>query len=329
MTTRNATAVVVTVAAILCLVLLLMPITSISPRATLLQISLNHPDSYDYVPSVLYDTESNIWRAWWCGFRTGGGGDAIWYASSPDGVAWTPPAQVFTVAAGQSWDNMHVCDPSIVMRPAGGILNGWKFAMYYNGASNLSADQAGCARFGDCNNRVGIALSNNGTTWTRYGANPIIDCAVPDAYGCGQMSIVTATDGYLSSMVRIDDQTEGVRAIRSLDGVHWFDEKAWEGTGGTPGMDILYDADGRWPFLAVFTEDGSEHVMGASSFGQPWQHVAWAPVEIRTLGSGWYRAADGSRPAGPLRVMFGMVRGADPGSDLMQQDLGAMMWSGL
>src|SRR5215831_19432449 len=47
-------------------------------------LNLYNPGSYNYVPSIMYDSEEGRWKAWWCGYAPAGGGpiagDGIFFA---------------------------------------------------------------------------------------------------------------------------------------------------------------------------------------------------------------------------------------------------------
>jgi len=104
-------------------------------------------------PSVLYD--GSLYHLWYAG--TGSSSDGgIGYAFSSDGVQWTrhPSNPVLSPSPG-AWDEDSVNDPCV-------IFDGATFWMYYVGEDASS------------NERIGVALSGDGVTWTRPAGNPVL-----------------------------------------------------------------------------------------------------------------------------------------------------------
>lgn len=321
-----------------------------------LRLNLQHPKSYDYVPSVLYDDGVGLWKAWWCGGNAAAPGDAIWYAVSADGISWTSPLQVFSAAGGGVWENRHTCDPSVILDP-GGIFawGGWRYAMYYNGGSKDPAFQAQCPRFGDCNNMVGVATSKDGIHWTRYSGNPILNCGAGTTYGCGQFSVIKTDDAlfgkrFLVTYVRIAGGVVGLWRRESWDGVHWFNDQPWDqlpscldpgipdpetpgdpppdqvAVGCAPALDVMYDPGGKYPFLGVYTQAAQERLVGALTWGGQWVDLEVFSL-MHTRGSGFYRTAQGLRPVGPIRSMYGTPNFADIASEVGLQELRGVQWT--
>ncbi|HEY2697124.1 MAG TPA: beta-xylosidase [Pseudonocardiaceae bacterium] len=133
---------------------------------------------YNYAPSVM-STGSGM-DMWWCSQLPGAPrpGDQILFAqgSSADGL-FGPASQVFGNSPG-GFDQLHTCDPSVVR--VDGV-----YYLYYTGTSNAQG----------ADNAIGLALSTDGTHWTRAnGGAPIVQAAGDNTggnpYGAGQPSVV-------------------------------------------------------------------------------------------------------------------------------------------
>jgi hypothetical protein len=294
------------------------------------RLLLSHPNSYDYSGNVLYDEVENRWKAWWCGREHDH--DAIFYAWSPDKITWSSPQLVFQsgLELGQLglWDALHVCHPTVLQNPPG-AWSGWTYVMYYTGSRS------------DLTNKIGVALSMDGTTWVRWynpdtGSSLLLDCPT-GVYGCGIPSIVILGTDYLGTFtVRIPGYEHIVRA-RSPDGIHWSDVVVWDPvTPGAPGLSLMYNPDNQYKWLCVFTYNNFEVLYGAVYWGAPWVALSstedaphWPRSRWGTSsGVGFYRSMQGHRPPdGLVWSMFG-----SPGLALIQprninaQELQAVYW---
>ena len=107
-------------------------------------------------PHVEWDGETGIFRMWYSAGEQYEP-NAIGYATSPDGMAWTKyPAPVFVADPDSVWEQHKVTAAQIFRH------DGW-FLMFYIGFEN--EDLA----------RIGIARSRDGISrWERHPANPII-----------------------------------------------------------------------------------------------------------------------------------------------------------
>ena len=143
---------------------------------------------YNYAPAVLQ--EGGRVRAWWCsqmGIAQPGGDDILYSEGpTPDG----PFSTAVPVFSGSTtgFDAMHVCDPSV-------IRVGGTYYLYYTAASRDNHANG---------SSVGVALSQDGVTWTRTNqGQPIVvpanDVIRENAYGAGQQSVVHV-DGWFYLM---------------------------------------------------------------------------------------------------------------------------------
>jgi hypothetical protein len=274
-------------------------------------LALSHPGSYDYVPSIVWDTDRMTWRAYWCGFD-GPTGDGIFTAESTDRVRWTPPRLVLRASPGQ-WDGQHACDPSVLHRPGGEWGRaGWRYVMYYMGGH------------GDTGGKVGVALSMDGDVWQKFGGNPILDCG-DTGYGCGQLAMIQDGDLFLAVYVQSTPTVTGTRRALSWDGYHFFDDQDWSVWAGcAPGMDLLHTPGGAYLFQGVFTKDWQEQRVGAVGWGAPWVWLDSAPM-VGTQGSGFYRGGHGER-VGAIWSAFGTPPVLWTPADYTGQELQAVRW---
>jgi len=108
-------------------------------------------------PHVIWDAPTRRFRMWYSGGE-GYEPDAIGYATSPDGIAWTkhPQNPVFRPDRSQDWEKDRVTACQVV------VQEGWHY-MFYIGFRDVNTAQ------------IGLARSKDGITgWQRHPANPII-----------------------------------------------------------------------------------------------------------------------------------------------------------
>ncbi len=161
--------------------------------------------SYLYAGKVIFDEAEGLFKYWGCG---GVYGDYIILKESTtyEGLNYAPWQPVFTPTGTGTFDNSHVCDPSVVEH------NG-VFYLHYSGIDDTipEADQA---------TRAGVAISyDRGRTFTRlFNGKPIITPTHTGLYGAGQSSVVRGPDGYfymLYSDLNEKQRTSWIRFLRS------------------------------------------------------------------------------------------------------------------
>ena len=111
-------------------------------------------DDMDTVsPFVLF--KDNLYHMWYAGR---GDDNQIFYATSPDGIAWTKYAgnPVLRLGGDFDWDNGEIAAPSV-------MWTGTQYEMWYQGYSR-----------GTLNRYVGHATSPDGYTWTKDILNPVV-----------------------------------------------------------------------------------------------------------------------------------------------------------
>lgn len=99
------------------------------------------------------------WRRYF-GRQGADANDRIWMQTSTDTVTWSTATMVLDVGTSGAWDDRHVNDPSVV-------VSGSTLYLYYTGCRNA------CVAPTD-SDRVGLATTTDGSTFTKYGSNPVI-----------------------------------------------------------------------------------------------------------------------------------------------------------
>ncbi len=119
-------------------------------------------------PAVLWLAEKGLYLMWYTGV------DASWrvrvgLATSPDGVAWTkhPDNPVLDLGESGSWEDLWAGVPGVI-RWEGGFL------MVYSGVSAADLADGAADDIG-----VGLAFSQDGITWQRFGVNPVLTTTSP------------------------------------------------------------------------------------------------------------------------------------------------------
>lgn len=169
----------------------------------------NHPDHYDYVPSVIY--KGDYQHFWWCGGPEPR--DVIYYRYiNVQTQQWSPVYTVLRPSPG-TWDSAYVCDPSVVMGDF--VFEGkhYKYAMYYTGTDELAG----------IDNGVGVAFSNDGIKWVKYPFSILRSVEYQPYYGYGEQAVLSA-DGkssvWLWVLQRLDATTQHYYLYYSPDGLH-------------------------------------------------------------------------------------------------------------
>lgn len=135
--------------------------------------------------------------------------DRIYGAASSDGVHWTVTGMVLDVGNAFEWDNASVGDPMVVQTGT------QAYRMYYSMyAANRTA-------------AVGIALSTDGTSFTKWSGNPVLIPGRPGAWDDSAAyapSVVQGTNGANWTLFywgyRVN-QGGRIGIANSSDGYHW------------------------------------------------------------------------------------------------------------
>jgi len=276
-----------------------------------------HPGSYDYSPTVQYVRGADSFELFWTGWAPvlpGVNRDAVYRSTSPDLRTWSPPAVVFQgTGMPGDFDGGHVTNPTVLRNVvvAGAVR---KYAMWYDGCQ-LWSNEAG---------RFGLAVSDDGLSWTRLGQLTGLDSGTPAPEYYGHLSIAVAwAPGPSPRFVALfqrhyGDTADGVYYAESWDGVAWLGQNGgplrrvalgeW-GEGANPTLDLARDpAAGRW--LVTFGAPD-----GLRLYAVPMLHFGTMDLSqgVQTLlgtvpvtpgpgfAPGFVREADGARFGTPER----------------------------
>ena len=117
---------------------------------------------------------SKYWM-WYNGVRAEGDSQQIGVATSPDGVSWTKySANPVLVPGPNEWDNYHVYTGPV-------LKSGGLYRMWYTGQSWAT-------------NRIGLATSSDGYSWSKYEANPVLDVGPSGAWDSGYVLATTVLE---------------------------------------------------------------------------------------------------------------------------------------
>ncbi|MGD8441166.1 MAG: hypothetical protein PVG53_11555, partial [Holophagae bacterium] len=151
------------------------------------------------------------YHMWFTGTDEGNyNGIGIGHATSPDGVEWTMDSAnpVLPVGPDGEWDDHYVVGGAV-------IHDGTTFHMWYTGTSGSYQPEY-----------VGYATSQNGSTWTKYASNPVIEPGPPGSWDRQWLNATAViTDGetykmwYTGSSGSVEDSKIGY--AESPDGLAW------------------------------------------------------------------------------------------------------------
>ncbi len=200
---------------------------------------------YNYAPSVI--AEGTTRQIWWCGYgRVPGSSldtDVIYYRTLDTATGAVGPVQmVFWPDIGQ-WDGRYTCDPSVL-----------KGSFQYNGASYTYALYYTATDRIEGNNRIGVAFSNDGVSWTRYAQNPVISPQVlgTATYGAGQAATYRNAAGQVV-LLHTDVSANGVFVRTSADGISFSDPTpiSTDGAAAFGNNDFAYDPQSGSLYAAI------------------------------------------------------------------------------
>ncbi|WP_153100480.1 hypothetical protein [Paraburkholderia hayleyella] len=135
------------------------------------------------------------------------GHTAIGLATSRDGIRFIKqPKPVLTAGEADSWEDSAVGDPYVIAR------NGYLY-LYYLGQNHTAIQ------------RLGVARSQDGITWQRSSANPVLDVGAYgtfDENGLGEPSVAyTPPYFYMLYTGRDKNEQRNIGYAISTDGIHW------------------------------------------------------------------------------------------------------------
>src|SRR3990172_6213281 len=122
------------------------------------------PYNFDSIGRASVMKDGAVYKLWfsggfWTGGRSGGHWGQCYYAESPDGVSWTILGTALPIGALEAWDNTSTHSPEVVRDATG------RYWMYYQGWDGAPAGW---------NQRVGLATSTDGRSFTRVSVDPVL-----------------------------------------------------------------------------------------------------------------------------------------------------------
>ena len=128
------------------------------------------------------------------------------YATSSDGKAWTKYASnpVLKLGANGDWDDNHAALPCV-------LKDGGGYRMWYNGEDHT-------------HNRIGYAVSADGISWTKSGANPVLnlgDSGDWDDYGVTSPCVLNVSGTFRMFFSGYSGANWNIGYATSDDGVSW------------------------------------------------------------------------------------------------------------
>lgn len=183
-------------------------------------------------------------------------------ARSNDGVNWKRhSAAVLDIGPRGSWEERGVADPYVIA--AGGRL-----VMYYLGVDRARRQ------------RLGVAISDDGVTWTRLRSNPVLELGLPGAFdenGLGEPAVWASHGHYWMLYTGRDrDEVRRIGLASSRDGVRW-------------------QRDARAPVL---------------SGTQAWNHKVMCDPAVEVTPQGirvWFGGGDVAHPAENIHGQIGLA----------------------
>jgi hypothetical protein len=132
-------------------------------------------DDVGAVPSSLFVDDDGTWVMHGGGRLPGGTDPIVWRATAPgpDGP-WTAHSDAVLEPDGEGWDGATTDHPTVVPTEDG-------YVMAYGGAGVVQLNR----------NRIGMATSTDGVTWTRIAST----LTRPDAFGTRSVTVPTRSAG--------------------------------------------------------------------------------------------------------------------------------------
>lgn len=228
-------------------------------------------------PYVIY--EGNVFKMWYTAITDA---HRIYYATSSDGINWTPYGVVLDVGPAGSWDSNSVERPVV-------LFDGTIYRMWYSGYIPLQE-------------RVGYANSTDGIHWTKYGGNPVLVPGPSGAWDSADLGYFTVVSNGTSYIMWYDGYSGGqgsplkIGVATSVDGISWTKYQGnpvivpgssdWEGYHVYPGPVLNHDG-GYEMWYSGENYSGNVRIGTATSpDGLVWTKNANNPVlDIGSAGS--------------------------------------------
>jgi predicted GH43/DUF377 family glycosyl hydrolase len=182
------------------------------------------------------------------------------------------------------WDSAHLFRPWV-------IYDGTSFTMWYGGEDSQGAD------------RIGMATSNDGISWTKYSGNPVLDPGTPGTWDGDAISDASVIKENGQYKMWYTGQTYGATSVddvfrigyaTSPDGIHWT--RYSENPVLTPGSLGSWDDRRVWRPSVIST--GSGYVMYYRGAAVAEGSQAKAGVATSSDGIHWTKTVVLTMPAG-------------------------------
>lgn len=242
---------------------------------------IGSPFLQNNVPSVVYDEDLHLWRAWYG--RMAANRVDIAYAKSKDGVEWYVPQGIDIVLAdesGAAWKNCGKWSPSVIFDPAHPALIDnveYDYQMWYTGWCGLGRHPCDPCP-GRVDSQIGYAVSHDGESWIPS-EEPVLTSSLDDwdAWGMHMPSVVRDPEDGLYKMWYTALNTGKIGFATSVNGCEWKKHSAPLnlGEGSTINCDVIHN--------------GTHYEMWFSK----WNGLRWDIHYARSLGGiVWTREAN-------------------------------------
>jgi len=194
-----------------------------------------------YIASVVF--HDSTYHMWYTSITPEDQATDIGHATSPDGIVWTmDPDPVITRGAPGEWNENYLFGAAV-------IHDGTQFRMWYEGED------------ADGISRAGYATSPDGSVWTEFPDNPVMDGGPPESWdtrGVSPRTVIVDSNGYRMWYTAYGEApVAGTRVFvaESADGITWIKR-------GPPVLDH-FDAgwDSAWVANPTVIFDGSTYHM--------------------------------------------------------------------
>lgn len=235
-------------------------------------------------PRVIFD--GTIYRMWYVGGHSGS--TDIGYANSTDGITWQKyPTFVLSSGPTSAWDSSKVGLGSV-------LWNGTLFLMWYQGSSSVAYP----------NGAIGLAISPDGISWTKYSGNPVLKPTEVDQKYIATPFVVrlnaTYSMWYTAKNATDPSGSEITRILyaTSFDGIKWFkwpttvlspssEMNAWD-SGSVFSPSVIFDGSnfGMW-YTGVNQSQTAQIGYATSPDGATWTKSSDSPILTTGVSGSW------------------------------------------
>lgn len=212
------------------------------------------------VASPMVIKDGVTYKMWFTG-RDASDVGRIGYAASTDGITWTKSGANPVLNIGTGWEALTVGSPAV-------ILDSGTYKMWYSGKSGLGI-------IGDL--KIGYATSPDGITWTKNGANPVLNAGTIGTWedrGVGVASVIK--DGTVYKIWYTGYTGTGNVTVSKIGYASSSDGIAWTKYGANP--IVNNGAAGTWEQRGV----GGPSVLNDSGVYKMWYSGLDSNLAART-----------------------------------------------